>query len=393
MKKPSEIVHLPEVPVADDNRPLVAPIYQSVKFEYPDVDETQRALRGERAGFFYSRSSNPTTRLLEKTLARMQARDDALVCASGVAAIAQTLLTLTQTGDHVLCFAETYGPTRALIRRTLQRFGVRHTMLSIEDDAGIERVLSTTPTKLVIFESPTNPITRIADIGHITRCAKAHGAITVLDNTFAGPHQHGDTDIDVFVHSLTKFASGHGDVMGGAIVASSALIKRIRPESVLLGATLDPHAAWLIQRGLKTYYLRYDAAAESAQRVAEFLAQQDSVSRVHYPGLPQHPRHALARKQMTSFGSVVSFDLRAGSAAGDRFADALKLFSVVPSMGSTESLVIPPALMGPRDLPPELEQLAGIAPGTIRLSIGLEDAGDLVADVAQALEAAGTMAG
>jgi cystathionine beta-lyase/cystathionine gamma-synthase len=393
MKKSSEVNHPPEVPVADDNRPLVAPIYQSVKFEFPDVDETQRALRGERSGFFYSRSANPTTRQLEKTLAQMQGRDDALVLASGVAAIAHSLLTLTQHGDHVLCFVETYGPTRALIRRTLQRFGVRHTMLSIEDDAGIERVLASTPTKLVIFESPTNPVTKIADIGHITRVARAHGALTLLDNTLAGLHQHGDTDVDIFLHSLTKYASGHGDVMGGAIIASTPLIKRIRPESVLLGATLDPHAAWLIQRGLKTYYLRYAAASESAQRVAEFLAQQDAVSIVHYPGLPQHPRHELAAKQLQSFGTVVTFDLRAGAAAGDRFADALKLFAIAASMGSTESLVIPPALLGPRDLPPELEQLSGIAPGTVRLSIGLEDVDDLLADVAQALEAAGTMAG
>ncbi len=215
----------------------------------------------------------------------------------------------------------------------------------------------------------------------------------MLDNTLAGLHQHGDADIDVFVHSLTKYASGHGDVLGGAIIASSALIKRIRPDSVLLGAALDPHAAFLIQRGLKTYFLRYDAAAASAHRIAEFLAQQDSVSRVHYPGLPQHPRHELAKQQMQSFGSIVSFDLRAGAAAGDRFADALKLFAITPSMGSTESLVIPPALMGPRDLPPELEQHSGIAAGTVRLSIGLEDVDDLLADVASALAAAGTMAG
>jgi cystathionine beta-lyase/cystathionine gamma-synthase len=393
MKQPSEVNHPPEVPVAADNRPLVAPIYQSVKFEFPDVDETQRALRGERPGFFYSRSSNPTTRQLEKTLAALQGREEALVCGSGVAAIAQTLLTLTQQGDHLLCFVETYGPTRALIRRMLQRFGVRHTMLSIEDDAGMERVLASTPTKLVIFESPTNPVTKIADIGAITRVARAHGALTVLDNTLAGPHQHGDSEVDIFVHSLTKYAAGHGDVLGGAVIASAALIKRIRPESVLLGAALDPHAAWLIQRGLKTYFLRYDAAAATAQRVAEFLAQQDAVSRVHYPGLPQHPRHELARRQMRSFGSVVTFDLRGGAATGDRFADALQLFAIAASMGSTESLVIPPALMGPRELPPELEQHSGIAPGTVRLSIGLEDPEDLLADVAQALEAAGTMAG
>jgi cystathionine beta-lyase/cystathionine gamma-synthase len=385
MKKRTEINHPPEQVVDADNRPLVAPIYQTVKFDFPDVDETQRALRGERGGYFYSRSANPTTRMLEQTLARMQGREDAVVVSSGVAAIAQALVTLTQAGDHVLCFVETYGPTRALIRRTLQRFGVRHTMLSLEDDAGIERVLSSTPTKLVIFESPTNPVTKIADIGHITRVARARGVLTLMDNTLAGMHQHGDTDVDIFLHSLTKYAGGHGDVMGGAIIANAAIIRRIRPESVLFGAVLDPHAAWLIQRGLKTYYLRYEAATASAQRIAEFLAQQDSVSAVHYPGLPQHPRHELAAKQMSHFGTIVSFDLSAGAAAGDRFADKLQLFAIAASLGSTESLVIPPALMGPRDMPAELEQLSGIAPGTVRLSIGLEDVDDLLADVAQAL--------
>ena len=393
MNKRTAIQHPPEQPLAADNRPLVAPIYQSVKFDYPDVDETQKSLRGERSGYFYSRSANPTTRQLEKSLAQLQQRDDAIVVGSGVAAIAQALLTLTQTGDHVLCFVETYGPTRALIRRTLQRFGVKHTMLSIEDDAGIERVLSTTPTRLVIFESPTNPVTKIADIAHITRTARAHGALTVLDNTFAGLHQHGDTDVDVFLHSLTKYANGHGDVMGGAIIASSALIKRMRPDSVLLGGVLDPHAAWLIQRGLRTYFLRYDAACAAAQKIAEFLAQQDAVARVHYPGLPTHPRHELAARQMRQFGTVVSFDLSAGAAAGDRFADALQLFSIAASMGSTESLIIPPALLGPRDLPAELEQLSGIAAGTVRLSIGLEDPDDLLADIRRALVESQKLAG
>lgn len=387
MKDRTRLNHPPRIEVPADNVPLVPPIYQSVKFEYPSVAETVRGLRGEREGYFYTRSSNPTTRQLERILADMQGREDAVVCASGVGAIAQALLSLLQQDDHVLCFVETYGPTRALIRRTLKRFGVSHTMLSIEDDAGIEQVLATTPTRLVMFESPTNPVTKIADIAAITRAARRHGALTILDNTLAGPHQHGSYDVDLFVHSLTKYVSGHGDVMGGAVIGSQELVRKLRSDFVLFGGTLDPHAAFLMQRGLKTYYLRYEAQCRAAMQVADFLATQDAVSRVHYPGLSQHPRHLLAREQMRDFGTLVSFDLRAGAAAGDRFADALQLFSVAASMGSTESLVIPPALMGPRDLPPELEQHTGIAPGTVRLSMGLDDPEDLVADVAQALKA------
>jgi cystathionine beta-lyase/cystathionine gamma-synthase len=385
MKEKTRLVHPPRVAPPDDNPPLVAPIYQSVKFEHDTVAETLRALRGEREGFFYSRSSNPTTRQLEQTLAQMQGREDAIVCSSGVGAIAQALLGLLKAGDHVLCFVETYAPTRTLIRRTLQRYGVRHTMLSIEDEAGIERVLRGTPTQLVVFESPTNPIMRIADIGHITRLARATGALTLLDNTLAGFHQHGDTDVDLFLHSLTKYASGHGDVMGGAVIGSNALIRRLRPEFILLGGVLDPHAAWLIQRGLKTYLLRYEAMCETAMRVARYLEAHDKVARVHYPGLPRHARHALAAQQMRHFGSVVSFDLRAGAAAGDRFADALQLFAIAASMGSPESLIIPPGLMGPYDLPAELTALSGLDAGTVRLSLGLEDADDLIADLEQAL--------
>jgi cystathionine beta-lyase/cystathionine gamma-synthase len=387
VKERTRLVHPPQVILPEDNPPLVAPLYQSVKFEHATVAETLRSLRGERDGFFYSRSANPTTRQLEQILATMQGRDDAIVCSSGVGAIAQTLVGLLKADDHVLCFVETYSPTRTLIRRTLQRFGVRHTMLSIEDDAGIERVLKTIPTRLVIFESPTNPVTRIADIGHITRQARAAGALTVLDNTLAGFHQHGDTDVDLFLHSLTKYASGHGDVMGGAVIGSAELIRNLRPDFILLGGVLDPHAAWLIQRGLKTYLLRYEAQCETAMRVATFLESHDKITRVHYPGLERHSRHALAAQQMRHFGTVVSFDLRAGAAAGDRFADALQLFAIAASMGSPESLIIPPGLMGPPDLPAELAALSGIDPGTTRLSIGLEDPDDLIADMEQALAA------
>lgn len=385
MKPKSRLVHPPRTEPPAGNTPLVAPLHQSVKFEFESVAETLANLRGEKDGYFYARSANPTTRLLERTLALMQGRDEAIVCASGVGAIAQALLGLTKSGDHVLCFVETYAPTRSLVRRQLARFGVRHTMLSIEDDAGIARVLGGTPTRLVIFESPTNPVNRIADIAHITQQARAAGALTLLDNTLAGLHQHGDTQVDLFLHSLTKYASGHGDVMGGAVIGSAALIRQLRPEFTHLGGTLDPHAAWLIQRGLKTYALRYAAQCDTALQVARYLEAHPKVERVHYAGLPTHPRHALAARQMRQFGTVVSFDLAAGRAAGDRLADALQLFAIAASMGSPESLVIPPGLMGPHDLPPELAALSGVAAGTVRLSMGLEDAADLIADLEQAL--------
>jgi len=385
MKGRTRVNHPPEVTLPADNRPLVAPIYQSVKFAFETLEETLRTSRGEREGYIYTRTSNPTTRQLEKLLAELQQRDDCIALGSGVAAVSACLLALLRAGDHMLCFVETYGPSRHLIQGLLRRFGVEHTMLSIEDDAGIERTLASRPTKLVHFESPTNPVTRIADIGHITRSAHAHGALTVLDNTFAGFHNHGQYGIDIFVHSLTKYASGHGDVMGGAIISRTELVKPMRREAILLGTVLDPHAAFLVMRGMKTYYLRYEAQAASAARIAAFLEDHPAVERVHYPGLSSHPRHQLACEQMQDFGSIVSFDLAGGAEAVREFADALEFFAIAPSLGSVESLIMPPQLLRGRGLTAEQVTISGIGDGTIRLSIGIEDTDDLIGDLGEAL--------
>jgi cystathionine beta-lyase/cystathionine gamma-synthase len=388
MKKSTRVNHPPPVELPPDNHALVAPIYQSVKFEFDTVEETERYLRGERPGFYYSRSSNPTTRQLELLLAELQGREDCLVTASGVGVISQTLLALTRQGDHIICFIESYNPTRYLIRRVLGRFGVTHTLLSIEDLAGVERTLAERPTRLVIFESPTNPVTKIADIGALTRLARAAGALSVLDNTFAGFHQHGGYDVDVYLHSLTKYASGTGDVMGGAVIARGELIRALRNDFGVLGGTLDPHAAFLILRGLKTYFVRYHAQCASALRIAQRLAEHPVVARVHYPGLPTHPQHALAAQQMEDFGTIVSFDLRDGKVSARRFADALELFALSASLGSTESLVVTAQMMGGRELNADLQRLSAVTEGTIRLSIGLEDPDDLLADLERALAAA-----
>jgi cystathionine beta-lyase/cystathionine gamma-synthase len=385
MKKPTLVNHPPDVSPPPGNVPVSAPIYQSVKYEFETIDDTLRMLRGDAPGYFYMRASNPTTRQLELTLAQLQGRDDCLASASGVNAIAQTLLSLTKQGDHILFFIETYGPTRNIIRRLLARFGVENTMLSIEDLAGVENVLASRPTRLVVFESPTNPVTKVADIEKLVSLAHRHGALAVLDNTFAGFHQHGEYEIDVFVHSLTKYASGTGDVMGGAVIARRELIDGMRPDFAVLGAHLDPHAAFLIQRGLKTYFVRYTAQTANAQKIAEFLAAHPAVTRCHYPGLDSHPQAALARKQMKEPGTVVSFDLRDGSEAARKFSEGLKLFALTASLGSTESLVMPPQLVGSRDFTPEQLRQSGLSPSTVRLSIGLEDVGDLISDIDEAL--------
>ena len=385
MKLPTLVNHPPDTLPPPGNTAVIAPIYQTVKYEFETVDDTLRMLRGETPGYFYMRASNPTTRQLELTLAALQGREDCLATASGVNAIAQTLIALTKQGDHILCFVETYGPTRNIIRRLLSRFGVEHTMLSIDDLPAIENLLATRPTRLVIFESPTNPITKVADVERLVTLAHRHGALAVMDNTFAGFHQHGEYAIDLFVHSLTKYASGTGDVMGGAVIGRRELIEAMRPDFAVLGALLDPHAAFLVQRGLKTYFVRYREQTRAAQAVAEHLAKHPAVSRVHYPGLPDHPQAALAKKQMRDAGTVVSFDLRDGAEAARHFSEKLQLFALTASLGSTESLVMAPQLIGTRDFTAEQARQSGIGPGTVRLSIGLEDVGDLLADIDQAL--------
>lgn len=391
MKPATALNHPPAIDVPPDNRPLVAPIHQSVKFTFDSIDENLRHWRGERAGFSYSRVSNPTLAQLEQTLAQLQGRDACLLTASGVAAVNIALLALCRQGDHVILFAQMYQPTRYMVRRLLARYGVTHTVLDINDTPAIERELASRPTRLVMFESPTNPMLCVADIERITAAARQHGALTVLDNTFAGFHNHGQFDIDVFVHSLTKFASGHGDVMGGAVIARSELIDAMRTDFIMVGATLDPHAAFLMQRGLKTYVLRYERQCANASTIARYLQMRPEVCRVHYPGLASHPGHELAQRQMHDGGAIVTIDLQTQGVDPTRFAEALQLFTMAASVGSTESLVQPGRLMVPNDLTGEARGIAGITEHTMRLSVGIEDVQDLIADLDQALAQAGAM--
>ena len=393
MEKPrrprTQVTHPPEVALPPGNRPLIAPIYQSVKFETETVAELLEILRGEVPGFIYSRGKNPTTRQLELTLAQLQGREDAVVVGSGMAAVSLPLYGLAGAGDHVITFIESYSPSRQALKGPLARYGVTHSLLPVGDHAALERELAARPVKLVLFESPTNPVLRVADVAQVTALCRRYGALSVMDNTFAGFHQHGHYPVDLFVHSLTKYAGGHGDVLAGAVIGSAALIRQLRPESVLMGCTLDPHAAFLVQRGLKTYFVRYEAQCRTAMELCAWLEGQPGVSRVLYPGLPTHPQHALAMAQMKDPGTVCCVELEGGATAATRFAESLSLFAMAASLGSVDSLVNPPPFMATSDLTPAQREHTGITPGMVRLSFGLEDVEDLRADLAQALAAAG----
>jgi cystathionine beta-lyase/cystathionine gamma-synthase len=302
-----------------------------------------------------------------------------------MASIWLALLGNLSAGDRVVFFLEGYRPTRVAVRKFLPRLGVQFSMVSIGDTDAIETALSLADTKLVIFETPTNPMMCVADIAALTALAKRHGVVTVLDNTFAGLHNHGGFDVDYYVHSLTKYGGGHGDAMGGIVIGTRKHIQALRPLAVNMGSTMDPGVAFLMLRGMKTYYLRYKKHSENALAVAQFLESRREVERVFYPGLKSHPTYALAARQMSDFGGVLSFDLAADREKTWAFIDALELFATTASLGSTDSLVGPAKLYLGGDLTADEQARAGLKDTTVRLAVGIEDADDLIADLEQAL--------
>lgn len=384
MKKETRVTHQPRVRMPEGNESLVDPVYRSVKFTFPDI-ESASTPAARREGFDYTRDSNPTTRQLELLAAELQGRDDAICVSTGMAAVWLAALGNLGKGDRVVFFVQSYRPIRVMIRQRLPRFGIDFSMVSVHDAEGIAEALAADDTKLLVFEAPTNPMARIPDIRAICALAREHGVTTVLDNTFGGLHNHGGFDVDLYVHSLTKYANGHGDVMGGVVVAEAERIRQLKPWAINMGATLDPGAAYLILRGLRTYFLRYRRHCESALAVAEFLHGHACVKRVYYPGLPDDPGHRLAREQMEGFGAVMSFDLDGDAEQARVLIDALELFATTSSIGSTESLVAPVKLYFAQDLKPAELEVAGISETTVRLSVGLEHPDDLIADLEQAL--------
>jgi len=385
MRKETRVTHPAEVVLPEGNRAVVAPIYRSVKFTFDEFSQ------GSQSGaFHYTRGSNPTIAQLEQVLSELQEQDQGIAVASGMAAVSLALLGSLKSGDHVVIFVESYKPTRVLVREILPRYGITHSLLSITDLDAMEDVFSWPETKVVFFEAPTNPMLVVPNIPEILARAKAHQVMSILDNTFSGFHNHAQYPVDLYVHSLTKYASGHGDVMGGVVLGSNERIQHLRPFAGAFGPVLDPETAFMVLRGLKTYWVRYRQQCANARALAELLRGDDRVTQVRYPGLEDDPNHGLAVEQMQDFGAIVSFELDGGRKNTLAFADALALFTTCASLGSTESLVAPVKIYWAQDLDAAELERAGITDATIRFAVGLEHIDDLSADVIQALDLAVT---
>lgn len=366
--------HHPPRTLAKGNRPLVSPIQVSVKYTFDKMSDIRDLFTKKREGYFYSRFKNPTVDELERLLAKMQGEEAGLATASGIAAISSCLISLLRSGDQVVYFLESYKPTRYLIEKILKKFGVVGIKLSLDDHQGIARAFADEKTKVCIFESPTNPQLKVADVPFITKTAKDHDVITILDNTFAGFHKNKNCGVDYYIHSLTKFANGHGDSMGGVVLASHENIDRIFMDFVELGPTLDPQAANLILRGMRTYSLRYERQVENAVAVARFLRQHPLVGDVNYPD-----DHEI------DSGTVICFNFKEKATRIDDFLDNLEIFQLCASLGSTESLVAPVIFFYGGDLSEEERKIVGIDPSSVRLSLGIEDKDDLIKDLSSAL--------
>ena len=375
---------------ADHQGALVPPIYTSSTYSFPDAAYGGRCFSGEESGYFYTRISNPTLGLLEARLASLEEGAGAVVFGSGMGAITATLWSLLQQGDEVLADLTLYGCTFAFLNHGLTRFGVTVRHVDMTDPAQLAQAMGPR-TKVVYCETPANPNMRMVDIAAVANIAHAQGAKLVVDNTYCTPYLQQPLKLgaDVSVHSMTKYLGGHGDLTAGAAVfADAELAKTVRLVGLkdMTGAVMSALDAHLVMRGLKTLALRMDRHCQSAQRVAELLQSHPATQAVYYPGLPGNTFHTLAKKQMRQFGGMVAFELKGGLAAGIRFMDALQLVTRAVSLGDAETLAQHPASMTHSTYTPEERAAHGIAEGLVRLSVGLEDIDDILADIGQALD-------
>ena len=365
--------------------PVTTPIVQTSTFTFESVEEMKRWAEGRSKADIYTRYGNPTLRVVEAKLASLEEGEAALVTASGMAAISSTLLTLAGAGDEILATRQLYGGTYRLMRDVLPRLGIKVVHVDTELE-GAERLI-TPRTRVLYTETPTNPTLSIVDLRRAAALARRHGLVSVVDNTFATPVLQRPLTLgfDLVVHSATKYLGGHSDIIAGAVAGRKKLIKRIRKTMIDLGGSLDPGAGYLLLRGMKTLAARVAQQCRNAQAVAGYLSKHAAVARVHFPGLRTHPGHRLARRQMSHFGAMVSFDLKGGLAAARRFCQRIRVFLLAASLGGTESLAVLPIYTSHWNMSRKELEAARVTPGTVRLSIGLEDAADLIADLQQAL--------
>ena len=369
---------------------LVAPIFQTSTFVFDNCSQGAKRFMGEEQGCIYTRLGNPTLTALERTLAALEGGEGAAVTASGMGAISSVMWSLCRAGSHVVADKTLYGCTHAYFEHGLTRYGVEVTFIDTSDADALAAALRP-DTAVLYLETPANPNLKIIDLERCAAMARAASPdITlVCDNTFATPYLQRPLErgFDVVVHSLTKYLNGHGDVIAGAVIGRSDFIQTVKLFGIkdMTGSVLGPQEAFLVQRGLKTLEIRMQRHCASARRIAEHLSRHPKVAKVYYPGLAEHPGHEVAAKQMADFGGMIAFEVRGGRSAGSTLLDGLKLCSLAVSLGDAETLVEHPASMTHSTYSPEDLAEAGIAEGLVRISVGLENPEDIIADLEQGL--------
>lgn len=371
-------------------RPVVPPIYQTSTFMFENAEHGAALFRGEGDGYIYTRMGNPTVEALERCLSLLEGGAKALACGSGMAAVHTTLAALLRAGDHIVCSDAVYGPTCTLIEEVLARFGVESTMVDTSDLAAVSRAIRPN-TKVVYIETPANPTLVVTDLEAVCELAHDRRAIVVVDNTFMSPilQQPLRWGADIVVHSLTKFLNGHADVVGGAIIIKDeARYTEFRKALNHLGGVLPPLESFLVHRGIRTLPLRMQRHCENALKTAKYLSVHPGVEWVRYPGLENHPQYEVARKQAHGGGAVISFGLQGGLEAGRQLMSAVRLCGLAVSLGGVETLIEHPASMTHATMGREARERAHITDGLVRVSVGIENAEDIIADLDQALDQA-----
>ena len=370
------------------NAPLNTPIYQTSTFEVTDMEEQLRATSTDH---FYTRYGNPTHSVAENAIAELEGAEAALLFASGMSAITTTMLALLRSGDHVIAQRDIYGGVTKFLTQWLPKFGVEVTLVDTTDYA--QHAAAIRPnTRILHLESPTNPTLRVVDLKKVAGLAQGHGITTVIDSTFATPINCRPVEfgIDLVMHSGTKYFGGHADLICGILAGRKDLIDTIHATRTTLGCNMDPHAAWLLLRGIKTLAVRVQRQNENALAVARFLKSHRRARSVNYPFLEGHPQRALAMEQMHGGGGVLSFEIDGTGEDACRFAEALELFTLAPSLGGVESLVTIPVITSHAMIHPEERQKMGVTEQLIRLSVGIEHADDLIADLERAFTVVGS---
>jgi len=368
------------------SRSVVTPIYQTSTFEFPSTRVLLEVMRRKRRGNVYTRWWNPTNQAAERKIADLEEAEEALLFSSGMGAISSAILSVVSAGDHVVSMRDVYGATFEFMSEFLAKINVNVTFIDANHPEEVKQALRDN-TKLVYLETPTNPTLKVTDIQGIKKQLVGRRAKIAVDNTFATPYNQRPLKLgaDIVVHSATKYLGGHADITAGVIAGNRNFITEAYETRKLLGGILDPHAAWLLIRGLKTFDLRMRRHNENGMKVAQFLSKHPKVRQVFYPGLPSHPKYKIAKKQMRGFGGMLSFLPRGDGKYASRIIDRLSLIKLAPSLGGVETLACQPWTLSHFYVPKKERMKAGIVDELIRLSIGIEDADDIIADLDQAL--------